>query len=258
MLRLFRLLWSTLGDYYYEILPFTALNLLWLVCLLGLPLIGGAVVRAFPVAPSILAFLVSLVCIPPALAGLFSAARTFADGYNIGLRDFFLGFRRYFWRAWQLALADLLAGVLIGGNFYFYLKLPGAFRLIAILWVYVVLFWLAMQPYLVGLLVYQSDKRLRTTARNAALLVLANLGPSLALLFLALIFVFLSLGLGLPFLALTSIVCAVWFTRALDILLAKYPSARHMDRAELDDADATHALVQRATPRGGYGAQRKR
>ncbi len=258
MLRLFRLLWSTLGDYYYEILSFTAINLMWLFCLLGLPLIGGAIVRAFPVAPSILAFLASLIFIPPALAGLFSAARTFADGYNIGPRDFILGIRRHFWRAWQLALVDLLAGVLIGANFYFYLKLPGALKIIAILWVYVVLFWLALQPYLFGLLVYQSDKRLRTTARNAALLVLANLGSSLALLFLTLVFVFLSLGLGLPFLVLTSIVCAVWYTRALDILLAKYPGARHVDRSEQDDSDPARVLTQRTAPRGGYGARSSR
>ncbi|MGI8914839.1 MAG: hypothetical protein ACR2JY_13840 [Chloroflexota bacterium] len=255
MLRLFRLLWSTLGDYYYEILPFTALNLMWLIALLGLPLIGGGIVRAFPVAPALLAFFATLLAIPPALAGLFSAARTFADGYNIGPRDFFLGFRRYFWRSWQLALADLLAGVLVGGNFYFYLHLPGAFKIIAILWVYVVLFWLALQPYLFGLLVYQSDKRLRTTARNAALLVLANLGPSVALLFLAVIFVALSIGLGLPFLALTSIVSAVWFTRALDILLAKYPGAQRMDRAEADEAGADRTLTPRTAPRGGYGAR---
>jgi uncharacterized membrane protein YesL len=250
VLRLFRLLWSTLGDYYYEIIPFTALNLMWLAALFLLPLIGGGIVRAFPVPPAILAFLASLVCIPPALAGLFSAARTFADGYSIGPRDFFQGFRRYFWRSWQLALADLLAGALVLANLYFYLKLPGAAKLIAILWLYVVLFWVAMQPYLFGLLVYQNDKRLRTTARNAALLVLANIGPSLALLLLAAIFVFLSIGLGLPFLAFTSIVCAVWFTRALDILLVKYPGARRVDPTEPE-----HGVSQRTAPRGGYGAR---
>jgi uncharacterized membrane protein YesL len=258
VLRLFRLLWSTLGDYYYEILPFTALNVMWLFCLLILPLIGGGIVRAFPVAPAILAFLASLICIPPALAGLFSAARTFADGYNIGPRDFFLGFRRYFWRAWQLALVDLLAGILILGNLYFYLKLPGALKVIAILWAYVVLFWVALQPYLFGLLVYQSDKRLRTTARNAALLVLANLGPSLALLFLAVIFVALSIGLGLPFLAFTSIVCAVWFTRALDNLLVKYPGARRDDQTAVEASGPARELAQRAIPRGGHGAREGR
>lgn len=252
MLRLFRLLWSTLGDYYYEILPFTALNLLWLGCLLGLPLVGGGIVRAFPVAPAILAFLASLICIPPALAALYYAARTFVDGYNIGPRDFFIGFRRYFWRAWQLALVDLIAGALIIGNLWFYGRLPGAIRLIAIVWLYVVAFWLAMQPYLFGLLVYQRDKRLRTTVRNAALLVLANLGYSLALLVLTLIFLVLSIGLGLPFLAFTSIVCAVWFTRSLDVLLTKYPGTRR-DEDERAEPTALSPLIPRPTTRGGHG-----
>lgn len=247
------MLWSTLGDYYYEILPFTALNLLWLACLLGLPLIGGSIVRAFPVAPALLAFLASLICIPPALAGLFYAARTFADGYNIGPRDFFIGFRRYFWRAWQLALVDLIVGALIAGNLWFYFRLPNALKIVTILWVYVILFWLAIQPYLFGLLVFQRDKRLRTTARNAALLVLANAGYSFGLLVLAVVFLILSIGLGLPFLALTSIVCAVWFTRALDVLLTKYPGARRAEREEEEELAPERTLVQRAGTRGGHG-----
>ncbi len=235
MLRVLRLLWSTLGDYYYEILPFTAINLMWLVCLVGAPLIGGAIVKAFPVPPALLAFAASLIVIPPAFAGLFYAARNFADGYNIGPRDFLLGFRRYFARAWQLAAVDLVAGGLIAANFVFYLTRPNsAVKLIAVLWVYVVLFWLAAQPYLFGLLIFQRDKRLRTTLRNAALLVVANIGYSLSLVIVGAVFLVLSIGLGLPALAFTGIVGAIWFTRALDVLLAKYPGTR---RQETTDAD---------------------
>lgn len=233
MLRTFRLLWSTLGDYYYEILPFTALNLMWIICLFGLPFLGGAIVRAVPTPPALLAFLASLLCIPPAFAGLFYAARQYADGANIGPRDFIIGFRTHFWRAWQLALVDVIAGALVAANIWFYFtRTTPVLKLIALPWLYVIIFWLMLQPYLFGLLVYQRDKRLLTTARNAALLAISNLGTTLGLLVLAGIFLLLSVVLGLPFLALTGIVGAIWFTRTLDVLLAKYPSTRRAEDPE--------------------------
>ena len=72
MLRIPRLLWSTLGDYYSEILPFTAINLMWIVCLFGLPLIGGTAVRYLSLA-GLPIFLASLAAIPPGFAGVFYA-----------------------------------------------------------------------------------------------------------------------------------------------------------------------------------------
>ena len=245
-----RSLWSSLGDYYYEIIPFTAINLMWVVCLLGLPLIGGAIVRVAPSPPSLLAFLASLVCIPPAFAGLFHAARKFADGNNIGPRDFLEGMRTYFGRAWALAAVDLLGGGIIGLNFWFYLRQPNtAIKLLALLFLYVILFWLALQPYLFGLLIFQRDKRLVTTFRNASLLVLANIGYTLFLLLVAAIFLAFSIAFGLPFVAFTAIVGALWFTRALDVLLAKYPGTRRQPATT--DGDSEKPAVAHARPMYG-------
>lgn len=227
-MRALRLLWSTLGDYYYEILSFTSINLLWIVCLFVPSLLGGLLIRSFPSPLMIIpALLVSLACAPPACAGLFSAGRAYADGYNIGPRDFVAGFRRYFWRAWQLAAVDLVIGGLLVANIWFYAtRATPALKLVALVFLYGMLFWLLVQPYLFGLLVFQRDKRLGTTARNAALLAGANLGYSLGLLIVAVIFLVLSIGLGLPMLILSGTVGAIWFTRALDVLLAKYPGTR--------------------------------
>jgi hypothetical protein len=99
-------------------------------------------------------------------------------------------------------------------------------RLIALPFLYLILFWAMLQPYLFGLLAFQDDKRLRTVVRNAALLVAANLPYSFVLLLVTCFVVLLSAILGLPFLAFLGIVGAMWHTAALDILLAKYPSAR--------------------------------
>lgn len=242
-LRVLRLLWSTLGDYYYEILPFTAVNLLWVVCLVVPSLLAGALLRAFPSPVMLLpALLITLIGIPPANAALFAAGRSYADGYNIGPRDFLAGFRRYFWRAWQLAAVDVLMGGLLLANIWFYgVHAAGGLKLVALVWLYALLFWLLVQPYLFGLLVYQRDKRLGTTLRNAALLAGANLGYSLGLLVVALIFLVLSVGLGLPMLILSGTVGAIWFTRALDVLLAKYPGARR-DEANPPAAEPAGAL----------------
>ena len=220
---------------------------MWVVCLLGLPLLGGAIVRIAPSPPSLLAFLASLIFIPPSFGGLFHAARKFADGYNIGPRDFLQGMRTYFGRAWALAAVDLLGGGIIALNFWFYLRQPNtAFKLIALLFLYVILFWLALQPYLFGLLVFQRDKRLVTTFRNASLLVLANIGYTLFLLLVAAVFLTFSIAFGLPFIAFMAIVGAVWFTRTLDVLLAKYPGTRREPAAS--EGTPEKPLVTHARP----------
>ncbi|MCL4541070.1 MAG: hypothetical protein M1396_01820, partial [Chloroflexi bacterium] len=158
--------------------------------------------------------------------------------------DFFRGFRLFFWRSWQLGAVDLVIGGLLAVNIWFYGTRGSSFlKLFDILWLYALVFWFLMQPFLFGLLVFQQDRRLRNTVRNAFLVVLDNIWTSLSMLIVGLVFMLLSVALGLPILAFSGIAGAVWSTRVLDEILAKYPNTRRRSQEE-DEAqgDATGDL----------------
>jgi hypothetical protein len=63
---------------------------------------------------------VPVVTCPPALAGLWNVANLVAGGRAIHWRDYFEGFRRYFWKVWGLALLNILVTVIVLTNVRFY------------------------------------------------------------------------------------------------------------------------------------------
>src|SRR6476469_7951988 len=75
-------------DWYYGLIPFAALNLLWLV------------------------LVVTVVAGPPATAAMLGVARDAAIGEGAEPRNFFIYLRRYFWRAWGLGLVTLLVSII--------------------------------------------------------------------------------------------------------------------------------------------------
>ncbi|MCL4508887.1 MAG: YesL family protein [Chloroflexi bacterium] len=231
MWRVVSSLWGTLGAYYYEIITWTAINLLWFVGGVVLPAFGIATFLRTPFLLSLLFAFVLCIAAPPSVAALFYVARRYEDGENIAIRDFFTGFRQFFWRSWQLALVDVVVGALVIVNIWFYgTHGTGFVKLIDIIWLYLLLFFFLVQPFAFGLLVFQTDRRLRNTVRNSFLLVFDNLGTSLSLLFVGVIVEAISVLLLLPLIAFSGLVGAMWVTRVLDGLLAKYPNARRNEQ----------------------------
>ena len=61
-----------------------------------------------------------VITFPPALAGLWYAANLAAKEKSIHWSDYFLGFRRYFLKAWALALLNILVILMVITNVRFY------------------------------------------------------------------------------------------------------------------------------------------
>jgi len=106
-----------------------------------------------------------------------------------------------------------------------------ALRIFGILWLYATLIWLAMQIYMLPLLVEQEDKRLRLVLRNAFFLTVTNIIPTLTLFVICGALALLSIGLTLLIALMAGSVTALIAARALNILLERY-------RGNTDTAEA--------------------
>jgi hypothetical protein len=169
MKHVFRVFWEALKEFWDELFLLMLMN----------------VVTVLLVIP--------VITFPPALAGLWSAANLVAKGRSIHWSDYFEGFRRYFWKAWGLALLNILVAVILFTNIRFYTPAnvpfdisPSVSLWIQALFVGVTLLWVIVQMYPLALLFEQQDQRLRVALRNAAVLLIANPGFTIVLLLLAL------------------------------------------------------------------------
>ncbi|MFQ6058491.1 MAG: DUF624 domain-containing protein [Anaerolineae bacterium] len=168
-----------------------------------------------------------LITLPPATGGLYYVTNRIAHGYAVQVRTFFEGFRQYFIKSWQLALANLLVLAMTWANLVFYRRLNNLWLwLPRILLLYILLFWLAMQMYSFPLLLEQEDKRLKLVLRNAALLVLADPLFTVILAVLLLAAVALSAALTLPLILVTASFVSLVANRAVLTLLMKHRAAK--------------------------------
>ena len=194
-------LFSSLKDFYDELFLFMTINLLCF--LLSIP----------------------LVTLAPALAGVYYVTNHVAHGrYRTEWKDFFVGFRWYLAKSWQVLLADLLLLLLIVSNISFYTSMSNQIlRLVGILWLYLLAFWLCLQVYLFPLLMEQEDKRLLLIFRNAVLLTLKH--PLFTIVFLLVIVLLLviSVALAVPVFLLIISLIAFLSNRALLTLIGEYP-----------------------------------
>jgi uncharacterized membrane protein YesL len=138
--------------------------------------------------------LVPVVTFPPAIAGLWNAANLAAQGRSISWSDYFEAFKKYFWKAWGLALMNLVIIGTLVINLRFYAPGVAPFEinenlsfLIRAFWLSLTIVWVVLQMYPLALLLEQSDQRLRVALRNGFVLLFAHPGFSLVLLILILI-----------------------------------------------------------------------
>ena len=205
MIRVLRHFWWALGQLYYELITVTLkINIVWTLTVLPLILPGTlvAVVMSQPearesiadrviplellvVAPVMTA--VVLLIAGPGTAALYHSAYKFIDLEPVTFGLFWRGFKKYFFRGWLLAVVDLAALFVCFIGFSFYWFSGELFQqIIAILFIYLLLFWVLMQPYLYVLLV-SLDLNVRHTIRNSAVLVIGNPGASIGLAFITLL-----------------------------------------------------------------------
>lgn len=193
MKNAFRVFWEAIQDWWYD---FALLMLMNIVTIL----------LFFPI-----------VTFPPALAGLWNVGNLSAQGRSISWADYFEGFRRYFLKAWGLALLNILVIVIVFTNVRFYTPEIAPFEIGDTLSMWVRGFflamgflWLIVQLYPMATLLEQEDQRLRVALRNSAVLFITNPGFSIVLALLLLLVTIVSTFLVIPWvaaLALFAVVC---------------------------------------------------
>jgi uncharacterized membrane protein YesL len=184
--------WETARDWYNGMVGLVALNLFWT----GLSL--------------------TVILLPPALAGMYVVTGSIASGTGQRFEDFVQGARRYAWQSYGWALANgLVAGVFLV-NYRFYGSLAGPLGLLVQVALGCAgLLWVTMQFYVWPFLVIQEQKRLLLAWKNALFLTLANPIYSLLLLGLALTAVVFGLLLILPLAVFSTSFVALLGSRAV-------------------------------------------
>ena len=208
MKDVFRVFWEALKDFWDELFLLALMNIV-------------TVLLAIPV-----------VTLPPAMAGLWNVANRVAQGKAIGWSDYFEGFRRYFWKAWGLALLNILVVIIVVTNLWFYTPGNAPFEIhptlglwMRALWMAVALLWLALQMYPLALLLEQEDQRLRVVLRNTTVIFIANPGFTLVLAALLLIVAVISTLLPALWFLVTLALFAVVCNKAVRHLLEPYRKA---------------------------------
>jgi hypothetical protein len=171
--------------------------------------------------------LISLIPLPPAMAGLWSAANRVANELAIHWSDYFEGFRRYFWKSLGLALVNILVLAILLSNVWFYAPGNNPFNLnpnielaIRLLFLLLTALWLAYQMYPMALLLEQTDRRLRTALRNAGVLFITRPGFGVLLaLILAIAIAISTYPLVVPWFMLTLSFIAIVCNKAVKHLL---------------------------------------
>jgi hypothetical protein len=170
--------------------------------------------------------IVPAILFPPALAGLWNAANRVADEYVPYWRDYFEGFRLYFWRSLALAIMNVFVAttMIIGVPFYAPSSTPLNLSSSAstVLMMGVIVFgvmWFVYQMYPLALLIEQTDKRLHLALRNAAILFLHRPGFSALIAVALFIVIALSAVLWLPLVLITWSLIAVICNKAVKHLL---------------------------------------
>ena len=173
-----------------------------------------------------LLLLLPLVTAPPALLALWEAANGVARGEPVGWKDYFRSLRCHFGRGWAIAALHLLVWGGIAVNLWFYAPANNPFGLsdqvamyIQALWLGVLLLWLLLSQYIPALVMEQEDLRLRTTLRNAVVLLVTRPGFAALLLTVVVVTALLSAFLVLPWLLFTLSFIAVLSNEAVLLLL---------------------------------------
>ncbi len=215
-MQVFRVFWDALKNLWEELFLLVLMNIVTIV------------------------FAIPVLTFPPALAGLWTAANRAANGKSIHWSDYFEGFRRYLWKAWGLALLNILVALVVFVNFRFYALDVVPFDISPTLSMWIrasfvgcAILWLMVQMYTMALLLEQHDKRLRVALRNAAVLLIAHPGFSIALALLLLAVAALSTAIPVLWVLLTLALFGVVCNKAVIHLLEPY---RERARAE-EEAD---------------------
>jgi uncharacterized membrane protein YesL len=189
-----------------------------------------------------LALCLPVITAPAATAGLFHLARKIADHEPAAVRDFFEGFREYFFPALRAGVFTLAVGVILWVNIDFYTHLggrasvPGMLLAAVMIWIgaFVLLIHAHLFPFIAD-----GERSTRAALRKSALLALDNPGFTIGITVQALSVTVLCVitGAGLV-LALGSLLAVLLTTGHRELLKKYFP-----------DSEAAHEPAETRTLR---------
>ena len=195
---------KTLSDLWDEMYLLVVVNVLWIA--LNLLLVTG----------------------PPATAGLFVLTHRLACGEAVGLRDFFEGFRHYFWRSWLWGIVAGMGFFILGGDAVLLGNLSSADYIVIIQGFFLMLLflWAFLLLYAFPLILEQEQPSLRLALRNALVMFASNPSFSITIFGLALLVALLSILLVAPWGIITVVFLALLGNHAVLNRLAFHRAAQ--------------------------------
>jgi uncharacterized membrane protein YesL len=224
-MNIFRTLWKSLKDLFEDLFILALVNILWI--LINTPL---AVVAFFALSNSSVLYIVmllSVLTLGPTNAGLYAVAERVTDGRTSSWRDFIAGMRAHPALSWKLYGLWMLGLIILLVNLQFY-NLNGTTiaSFLYVLFLYFTVVWFGFLIYIGPLMQLQTDKRIRTIARNAALMTFGRPLFTLVTLALMALIVFASIWLPILLLLATVSFLAIWSFRAVLTLIAEAEARR--------------------------------
>jgi uncharacterized membrane protein YesL len=229
-MNIFRTFWRSLKDLFDDLFVLVVVNVLW--TLINTPLALGLLISASNATLFYIVLLLGVLTLGPSNAGLYAVAERVADGRTSSWRDFIAGIRAHPALSWKVYGLWMLGLIVILINLQFYTQIGSTIgSFLYVLFVYFAVVWFGVLLYIGPLMQLQTDKRIRTIARNAALMTFGR--PIFTLVTLALMAIIVAASVFIPLILLliTFSFLALWSFRATLTLVAE-AEARRAEAAE--------------------------
>lgn len=212
-------------------------NLIWFA-------VGFAPMLAFSYLPFlqtdvffILAIVIGLVTMGGATGAVHYRMNRVMMGEDTSLRDLWEGLKRYWLRGTILMALAILGLLLLIFNMWFSQNYPTTlFMILSGLWVWGIIFWLALHQFAFPFLINQDIGVLKTLKR-AALIVLDNPLPTLVLLVLSTLVVVLSVVFAAPLLIFVASFLGIVQNSFYHEMMAKYEAEEQDNSVDVEGED---------------------
>lgn len=142
---------------------------------------------------------ITIVFGPPATFGLCAVESRLVRGESLGLRGMLEGAKKYFFKSWLWALANVAAIFLTLNGVFFYGQIEAWWgAVLRVVMLSMLIAWIVVQFYAVPFLMIQEKETLRLAWRNGLFTVLASPGFTLVLMIFATLLIGLSVAFIIP------------------------------------------------------------
>ena len=224
----FAVLVQTLKDTWEELYSLVIANISWFFVVLGVPLLLMSIGHPAAFIGSIILFIVLFSISAP---GIYTVGMLVARGKTFHFSDMLQGIKLHWWRGLLWAGANGLVFLIIRADIMFFitdnpalpawLNGPGGI-VITLIFLYVMVFWLAMQVYFWPMLLQQQEPKLVMAWRNCALLLLAQPIFAILVILFGIVLLAVSVGLIIPLVFVGAGVQAILGSAAVLNLLVKF------------------------------------